>query len=237
MHAGDNSHFQRQPKGHARTGVLRTGDFRTNITMQGDLQEAQTHTVQFNVTNNPASNNPIRTEAIITWFVGGNTVIRRVSVGDGTSVSGTGNSVHVQIVDRTVDAGFGAPNGVEYTVSVQVAKGVRAAIQQPPILVPIPGAFIIPPLGGLNEILVPVPDDTGIISVLVTAYAFGLTTIPNCSVSHNDGIVIQKIYNPTVYEDWIPLAPGATVIHLQNRYPGAPGDPSIFFSVTFGIDG
>jgi hypothetical protein len=200
--------------------------------MQGDLQEAQTHTVQFNVTNNPASNNPIRTEAIITWFVGGNTVIRRVSVGDGTSVSGTGNSVHVQIVDRTVDAGPGAPNGVEYTVSCQVAKGVRPTVQMPAILVPIPGVYAVPAAG---QIIVPVPDDTGIISVLVTAWVDLMTTIPQAHVTHENNGILTKAYNPTVYTDWVPLSPGATNIHLVNSF--APLGSTIFYSVTFGIDG
>jgi hypothetical protein len=207
--------------------------------MQGDLQEAQTHTVQFNVTNNPASNNPIRTEAIITWFVGGNTVIRRVSVGDGTSVSGTGNSVHVQIVDRTVDAGPGAPNGVEYTVSCQVAKGVRPTVQMPAILVPIPGIYSVPPLSAIS---VPVPDDTGVISVLITAMLSPfsgtfMTTIPQAHVDHLNNGISTKAYNPTVYTDWVPLSPGTTEIILNNHFPVAPPGFAIFYSVTFGIDG
>jgi hypothetical protein len=99
---------------------------------------------------------------------------------------------------------------------------------------------------GFIELLI--PQDAGVISVFITVAAdnvFGGTyqaqgTAP---VIPDDNVVAlirangadQASFDPRAFNGWIPLIPGAATIDLINGM--AAGQPSVTFSIWFGIDG
>lgn len=230
--------------GWGTSGKLATGNTSKMVTLQADFPISETYTIEFAKTNNPASNNPIFAEALITWSVEGNYVTRRVNIGDGVSVSGVSQSVRVVMTDATTNQN-GPPNGAEYSVSCQVTRGVRATTTQGPTLVPqmttpantggvgngAAGAFFV---AAHSQVSISIPQDAGIVSIYVTA--FDLTTNSNAAgaltVTQGYGANPVKAYDSFLYDDWVPISPGTDTITLANFT----GD-NYFVSVTFGCDG
>lgn len=227
--------------GWSASGNLHAGNLTEEVSLQANFPFAEDYTLEFNLIPIKAPVGvfypPVRAEAFITWSVEGNAVTRRVNVGNGVSVTGTGQACRVVIRDTT-DLTAGPPFvlGQEYRVSVQVAPGTRAAIQQPPTLYPFPNGFggliIVPPLGFVT---IPIPNDAGVISASVTVVNATGAPIPDgqAEVTHSvaPGITL-KSYDPR-FGVWISIAPGATEIILSNNNAVDP----FSFQVTFGIDG
>ena len=92
-----------------RLGDVEDAHHRSNATQNGSLQcdfeEADVFTVTFEVDfpTNPAPTSPVNCIADILWTTGGVTVKRRVSVGNGVSISGCAESVRVIVTDATVN--------------------------------------------------------------------------------------------------------------------------------------
>lgn len=221
----------RKVKGWGRGGTLTTGDAATKLQLSGGNGEGQSYTVQISATRNPASNVPIVTQALITWSSGGVSTTRRVTVGNGVSISGCGENVKVLVSDASVAiGGSGVPNGKPYDVALLITPGVRAATPQPPTFSPVVGFFVVPTV---TSQAIPIPADAGITSVAVTVDAPDGSVVVEgtAQVQHFQGGILLKSYDPRDYP-WVPLAPGADVITVKNS-----SGVSQNWSVLFGVDG
>jgi len=213
-------------------GIL-TGNAGTKdgFTFQVDFDnEPGNYTIQFNVTNiRPTRNGDgpgnITPTAEVIWSVEGNSVRRLVSVVNGTSITGIGQGIRVRVFDETDPGDTTAQQS--YTVSVQVTRGSRPSIQQPPTY----GQYytdsqgnvlfssIVVLAGGAS--IIQVPQNIGAVSVWITAY------YPGQSFTDADLYVLQ--------EDSA-LSAQASQIGLLNNTPNVGGSP-ITFGILFGIDG
>lgn len=218
-------------------------------TFQDDRGEvAGTYTVQFSVVSNgqiPDYVFPTVTYAEILWAIGGVTIRRVVSVSNGRSVTGVGAGCIVNVWDATT-VQPGIDPVPQYTVAASVSPGVRASTSAPPVYYPLLGGTpgVVPPspsvfLAASKSITVPVPQNGGIVSVMVTAMAMSssdppepVTTPPNVTV--NQGPTgSAKYYQATVYPEFVPLDSSIQYINVANRDSNAPA----WISVTFGVDG
>lgn len=217
---------------------------RTNpLTMQADFPDPGNYTFQFGI--NPKTVQVIKgqrtiAEAFIQWSVEGNFVTRRVTVGNGVSVTGMGQAARVTMSDVSLLTGGPFPAGFDpaYDVSVQVVKGVRPSVQQPPQLIPqdpagfwenghisVPAATLSPPL------IIPV--DAGVISMEVAIHSVLFAVIPDGAVVVRQQTLgdLIKEYDPRNF-DWCPVSAAAEFIQIFNSTAG-----SVFVNVTWGIDG
>lgn len=240
-------------QGWGTSGQLQTGNRTKTVTLQADFSkagDAGTYTVEFGLTPNAASNMPIFAEALITWSVEGNSVTRRVNIGDGVSVSGVGQAARIIMSDTTPD--YLTPNGVLYGVSCQVSKGVRGGSKQGPLLLPQgPIGGIVPPFApntgsiasfpvapGPGAVII-VPQNAGVIAVKIIGIDSSTDTLGAGSLvatqRYVEGIVTINTAQYDVFDqpDWVPVVPGTSQILLNNFS----GHPVISTSVVFMIDG
>lgn len=228
-------------KGWSGSGRLRCNTQQTepppkSITLQANFgDDVGMHTVQLWIDRPPFDLNfpafVVEAEALVTWSVAGNQISRRVTVGNGVSISGSAEAVHVSVFDKSVSAP-GPPTDIEYDVTILVVKGQRAANVVPPTL--YAGSFALAPGATTN---IAIPQDAGVTSVHVSAgdALFGGATYADgkCEVRQTRDIYTEKVYDCRDV-DWEPVAPMATGIAITNR---AGVGTSMRFSVTFGIDG
>jgi hypothetical protein len=221
--------------GWSQTGTLIVGDKLKEARLQANFPVAEYYTCQFNV-EQPADNTP-DIVADVSWTVEGNTVRRRISVGNGTSISGTGAAMNVVARDATLLG----PLGATYNVGIQCSRGTRPNPGQPVFLraVPSPGAtdpyLLNIPAGGSGDIAI--PNDAGVISADVefVSRANPATVTPTqVIVEQTDATVADlfKAYYPMVEPGFVPVFPTAANLHIVNRSADA---ISVF--VLFGIDG
>lgn len=223
-----------------------TGNADRTVNLQATFSEPGPYTVQFGMGIIPGQNVLVanvafKARATIIWTVEGNEISRIVDIGNGVSVSGTGQAVRVVVRDFTdtlpADVGF------EYVVSVQVAKGTRPDTGQPPTLSAFdridPVNLVIkqslPPLSISAPI--PIPDGAGIISVMVTIASSGASegmSIPEQAVvvRQSTGGIVLKSYDPRSGL-FIPITPGVQELTVSNLSATL----DMVFNVTFGIDG
>lgn len=231
--------------GWSKSGNLLLGVPGTTLTMLADFPDSDDYTIQFGIApnvNNGAFQQNALAEALITWSVAGNDVSRRISITNGISISGTAQGVKVVMMDVST-ASDASLKGLPYAISCQVARGTRAAIEQPPTLVPvIEGGFIR--LGAPDATVsvdVPIPADAGAISYYATILARDGLGAP---VPYVEGwVIVTQIGASMVTEKdfrnpsgWIPLLPGATSLQFKRENLPSPAD-SVLISVVFGIDG
>lgn len=220
------------------SGTLISGDLLNDVSLQtGDL-EAGVYTISFNAFGTDQSIIPIRTEAYIQFSIDGQTTTRRISVGNGVSISGPAENVVVKIKDTT-DRTDLSKCGIQYQVSMQVARGSRASVQQPATLQPEPYKLGNPyNLTSLTGKGIPVPLDAGIVSVYITTVGNednGGIPPGAALVQFNVGGTAAGKYDPNRTDGWVPLPPGTTTVNLLNLTSMSPFD--IEFTVTFGVDG
>lgn len=193
--------------------------------------EPGNYTLQFSVADtnvNLNSGDFVRARAEIIWSAGGNSVRRVVDCGNGVSASGTCDGVIVNIYDDSITTH--GSTFVPYMVSVQLAKGSRASIQQPPTY-----STDAATLTGNTAVNVDIPQNIGAISAFVTVapaldVALGAYQVEVTQVSGN--LFRLKRYDPR-QSDWVPLTAGATQIRLAS----SPTAPDLLYQITFGIDG
>lgn len=232
------THFRGQPenpgrkvKGWGRGGTLTTGDGVTKVQVAGGNGDGQSYTVQITAQRNPASNVPIVTQALIAWSAGGVSSTRRVTVGNGVSISGCGEQVKVTVSDATIAVGAsGPPNAQAYDVAILITPGVRAATPQPPTFQPVVGFFVVPTVTTQD---IAIPADAGITSVAVTCDApDGSVMLEGaCQVQHSSAGILLKSYDPRDYA-WVPIAPGADKVSVKNL-----SGVNQNWSILFGVDG
>ena len=190
------------------------------------------YTLQFGLEdpNNPSVASAItQPRAEIYWVVGGNQVRRVVDVNNGISISGVAEGVSVSIYDDSVIGGPGTRD--PYTVNMQVAKGSRPSVQQPPTY---SLREQISAGGGAVE-NISFPKNIGAISVYVAVAPF----FAGAAIGAYDIEVIQTVsgafikhYDPR-QSDWVPLGASADGIQLKT----SAACPPFYYQVTVGIDG
>lgn len=204
---------------------------------------AGTYTAQLAINQVPniAGANPDATATLI-WKVEGNQIVRKVSVGNGVSVTGTGQSVTILIEDTTVFTSVPAA-GAEYIVSAQVGPGTRAGRAFPPILRGVANGVVpnarlwpaIPAAGGTVQWLV--PQNAGVIAVdaQIVPDTFGTTLDPyDVTAYQRDAFGnIVKAWLPLIDIGFVPVVPAAVEMFIDNRSAAA----IIRAAVEWGIDG
>ena len=212
---------------------------------------AAEYTVQVGISQTPnaiAANGPPNLRAIISWNTNGQQIERMVSVGGGTSISGSAEGVSVSLQDFSGEPAH--TRYEEYDVTVTVVPGVRASTSAPPTLIPLPseatlsgtnpggsiGNFGNYILAQLNVVAVEVPQNAGVQSVLI---------VPGTDETTNkvpDDIVVRefdstgtpiKSYQASTTLEFVPLSPGCTHVHIENY--GANTVQGV--SLTWGVDG
>lgn len=236
-----------QKSGWGQAGTLIAGDPHGQVTAQANLEEGGTMTAYFQVTPNPASNNPIYVAATVIWRIAGHEVVRKITVGNGSSITGVAEGVRIILTDATAAFVSQAPPSppitpVPYSVNVQFALGARGTNKQPPVLIPStldPSSTGAQGQGGVFTVnaagtaVIPIDTTAGVISTYITVISEG--TNPAFGLYIADfmyNATRTKAYEPRQYPDWVPVTPGANFLRLGN----ADTSPALF-SVTFGIDG
>jgi hypothetical protein len=187
------------------------------------------YTVQFNVDVDGVQDplfrylNPVAT---VIWSVEGNSIRRRLSVVNGTSLTGVCDAVEVTVVDETDF--FPPPGPIDYQITISVTPFPRPRSGSPPILRGT--ATPVAVAGGGPAVLVPVPFDAGANSVMVLASSTG-GAIP---VAGQEDTNTVNLASWTPDTNFVPLLPQAGNISLSNLGPPA---SSASFSVLFGVDG
>jgi hypothetical protein len=197
------------------------------------------------VYSDSAPNIIVSAYADIVFGAQGQVAKRRVSVGQGVSISGQCDYINLTVTDNTpVAQNTELPvNPICYMVSAVVAPGVRPDSYTPPTLglVDDNGYAVTPAemtVRGLEQSAVfTIPQNVGVISIAAGAYD---STHPNSAIPTGEillyqlgpGGLILAATDPRV-TPWIPLVPGAQAIQFSN---GLDADDVQFYAM-FGVDG
>ena len=189
----------------------------------------------------PGSSQPVDPVAIIQFTIQGNKIQRIISVSNGISISAPGEALQVMVIDNTSYVGS---LGLTYQITIQAAPGVRAAVNQPPILYwsypPLPGhtqstSVLIPAAG---ELTVSVPTNAGVVSACIFAlgdFAAG----PAPFVVPNVGVIQLASSIPVAYSElpepgrFIPIMSNCSNLQLINNDQVN----GVNVAVVWGIDG
>jgi hypothetical protein len=202
--------------------------------LQSTYPESAVKTVQFEVVP-PELSAPafgeFNCEAIVVWQNDSNKLSRRISVGNGATISGTGQGVTVQLQDVTAFP----PGNQPYAVTVSLAPGQRASYNQPPTLLGFKdGVHVVLAAGVL---VLNIPQDAGAISLEVSIGVLVFAAMPvtgkiNVVLETAVGVIFKQ-YDPAIETGFVPIPPNCSVVHINNFDPVN----SYRIQVTFGIDG
>lgn len=205
-----------QTGGYGATIDMVTGNIqkRSAINQPGGMRLAQTFTAEFGITFPTDTGGPGNVNCIATvqWVENGNQVKRLVSVGNGTTISGSGTGVQIDLQD--IPLGPTYINGLKYQVSVLVAPGIRGSFDIPPAYQDAI-TFIVTPPSVLTTI--DIPQDAGVKGVdFVAVDTAAPNTPPAIYVEALDpaGNVL-KSWNPNLATPSIQrLPPNAITLHV-----------------------
>lgn len=176
------------------------------------------YTIQFCTAPLTTGPNPFFAQAVVTWKVGGQQLVRQVTVNDGTVLSGNCEAVDVKIKDVT-DAFGGIVLGQEYEVTATLCPGSRPAIEQPPVLAA--GSTVI--LGAGSTAVFPIPQRVGVTSYKVYGTSVS-EPIANRSLydlisicAETSGANNSAYAYPLLTTSWSPITAGANVLYVVNR--------------------
>lgn len=225
--------------GWSASGELFTRDPNTSVRLQADFSKSKygagVYTVQFGVTP-PNGQNGADAIATVNWRIG-NTVTRKVTVGNGVSLTGVGQALDVSIADATLIGTAGLP----YVVSMTVAPGAHASRNNPPTLRSLPttsvsGSPYSADIIAGGTALFPIAPNSGAVSAYVAVTdTVGTNDVdPNkVTVSQVDDALNNYLeYYPLIDTGFIPLYPVATQLLIANDTAN-----SITVTVLQGIDG
>ena len=206
---------------------------------------SKNYTVQFSIEGDQGIfANPV---AEIAWSVEGVTIRRIVTVTDGCSVTGVGQSIKVVVRDNTPQGLGGITYGAAYKVSITVAPGSRPSVQQPPLFTPIAGSLFsggallpitAPFIVGPTQVgVIAVPQNAGVISAYVTAITSDFSALGQFKavVLQVDQTAATRRSYEAFPAKFVPIVPEASSLNLLNKLGG--GGANILYSVSFGIDG
>lgn len=222
--------------GWAQSGTLRQKG-NAAVTMQTKFPENDVYSVQFSVIPKDTPTSPLQSIATLLWSVAGNHIQRQISIGTGTTISATAEAVSVKVVDASVLS----KTKVDYDVTIAVSRGVRAPVQQPPILDLLPSTGSMWNVDPGSGLAVPVPPNVGAISVAVqVASILSPDTLPDGAAlvyQQLDGTVF-KGYDPRSFGPFVPLIANCDQLFLVNQTNSLALTPqTLSFSVQLGIDG
>jgi hypothetical protein len=200
-----------------------------------DFPEAAQYTIQFGIFQDPnanATNGPPTCRATISWVTNGVQIQREVTIGNGTSISGSAEGVSIVLQDYSPEPNN--DNLAGYTVTTTVVPGVRAVSTIPPTLVPLlseavfsPAASPAPTVGGVydlevnQQVRVSFPPNKGEISLYVTNGNYvtesGQPLLTGFFFDVNGGGV-QDFAIPT--NGFIPIPPTAQGVSISNEIEG-----------------
>ena len=244
-------------RGASGTKQLKRGDGTISTILTESFLEANgssvasVYTLQFALTSKPIPpGSPLepatRAYAIVTWSIGGNQIIRKISISNGATITGVGAGCSVQVYDATGQATNPPLTGADpvpyYDVIVTLTPGSRGESSVPPVYYPIPSAGLLPINPGTGTVPISVtkiPVNAGATSVAVTG--FGAAAIPTeatvtqyCGdfAAGGSGAVVKQ-YRVVDYPGFVPLDPTATEVLIDN--PSTAN--TLNWSIVFGIDG
>lgn len=219
--------------GWSMAGNLQVGNTNAAVSLQVDFPIPDYYTVQFGILpfTDPTATGPFTPEATIDWVVAGNFIQRRISVGQGSSISGTGQACRVVLRDVTNTGGV--PGGI-YGGTILITPGSRPAKGQPPILW-AGQAFNLAAAAG-QTIMVPL--DAGVISVDVEVSFPAGTVLTDVDVQVRQldiavATVLKQYNRPVAQNDFVPLVPGCGSLRITNNHASA----TAVITVIWGIDG
>lgn len=194
------------------------------------------YTVTFNIDTNGIDSatgfNHVNPVATVYFSCEGNTVKRRLSVVNGTSISGVADHVEVRVRDASIRGLVEPPIPKKYACTITIAPYTRADRGGVPCYLAVSTPIAV--LGGTTQD-VQVPADSGVTSSFIIASpGVGGTPIVQ-QIRGADGLVVAT-YDPRsdATTGFIPLFPGVTAIRLGNTGGGA---TVVNYAVMFGIDG
>lgn len=199
------------------------------------------YTAQLSLGVIPPGSNPDVTATLV-WKVEGAQIVRKVSVGNGISVSGQAQGVEIILQDTTVFTSIPLV-GAQYEVIAQVAPGVRAGRAFPPILRGtangvVPNSRLWPKVtagGGSVQFLTPL--EAGVISVVpeVVADTFGTVLDPYkvIAIQRDSFGNVLKAWYPLIEFGFVPVLPACVEVFIFNQMAAA----DIRVSLEWGIDG
>jgi hypothetical protein len=202
--------------------------------LQSSYPQSAVKTLQFEVIPPPLgvpAFGEFNCEAIIQWQNCGNKLTRRISVGNGASISGTGQGVTVQLQDVTAFP----PGNQPYQVTTSLSPGQRASYNQPPTLLGFKDGVHTVLAGG--ALVLNIPQDAGAISLEVSIGVLVVAALPvtgkiNVILETAVGVIFKQ-YDPAVEIGFVPIPPNCSVVVINN-FDAA---HSYRIQVTFGIDG
>jgi len=205
------------------------------VRFQAKFAKAGMHTLQFSVLDpnltNLVNNEIIRAQALVTWSLAGQNILRRVDCVNGLSISGEAQSVDVKITDRSVLSVVPGRVIAPYTVQVVAAEGTRPAEEQPPQFT---GDTVT--LGALGGTTINVPEGAISAWVLIAPQVLGPTLLPKDHIVKQTtrGGVTLRAYSPLDYNGFVPLANGCTQLAFEQTALQA---ANVQYFTAFGIDG
>jgi hypothetical protein len=226
-------------------GKMRSKNPQGGPSIQTPLPGMGNYTVEFSVSNRQivppgVALGNITPVATISWALAGNQFTRKVSVFDGASITGCAEHVTVSLSDETDPLDL--TDVTDYIASISVAAGVRGPTGLPPTYqtyinhfgVVAYGSVIVP---SANVFAIPVPQDAGIASVMITSAINGGPTpgSPPDLVTQQDWQAVPaelKVYQPNMY-GFVPVSASCKNILLAANDTAN----STTFSITWGIDG
>lgn len=176
-----------------------------------DLRPA-TYSIQFQSINNEEFV-PL-CEATIVWKVDGQSLTRRITVLDGTVITGLCEGVSVSLRDVT-NLFYSIPPDPpkEYYIMVTICKNTRPSEANAPVLYTLPQAQINPG----NAAIFPVPRGSGVMAYRVLATTHQAETELRTVVARCTGVAPTFFYFPLLDNSWIPITPGAEQVLVNNE--------------------
>ena len=235
--------------GWSQSGPITCGNKDNPVLFQVNFPDNQADyfTVQFGVSQalfptGPHINIPVPFDvyAILQFKVEGNVIQRIVSVNNGTTISAPGEALAIRVVDNTVYPGS---LGAKYTVTIQVTPGTRPNTEQPatlywsyPIDTNNTGFSESQIIAPGDELIVPVPTKTGVISFNLQAVgnsATGANIASDVTVNQlASSIQIAQVSNPEPTE-FVSLVASASNLQIENNDQTNP----VTVAINWGIDG
>lgn len=211
-------------------------DSEQTVLLQAVFQETGAYTVQFAINGKDLTNSfsSRKTRATVTWKVEGNTVQRVIDVVNGTSISGTAQGVTVEVEDLSTGS-----DKTPYVVSVQVTKGTRPNVQQPPYQT-VP-RFTIED-GDTTPVDITIPQNDGVISVKILMFPIFIgSEFPDDQPQFDYETIFFRGFSSAaanfstylLQNTWIPVPSGTTKLTILQGADGI----GMAYTIFFGIDG
>jgi hypothetical protein len=233
---GSDSAVSKPSKKRGTTVDMFMGQSGAQNALNLTLDEAAQSTVQFGIIQTPtaqADNGPPNVRALIQFSTSGVQIQRMVTIGQGTSITGSSEAVLVTLYDETDPIISDDSMDIEYKVTTAAVPGSRPSTSSPPTLIPLiseaaysnPPASLNPPIGGVYDlepgqfVAVQVPPNVGVQSVAITPGTSGASNEVGTDIvalQFNAASTYSKRYVVDAALGFVTLAPGVTEVQIAN---------------------